>query len=217
MRAGSQSPSSPPRTCRRCWLTSSRWEKRTAKRKALNELRVATGGHLFPFVTFAKHLMDPENAPHLSNLNAYLYSKEFHCHDDFVTVRDRCYRLSPASLQVLEQFFLEHMDNPRGLDRAIEAGMWVGNDFTPPLEVFEGFRRLVTMPSRANREITQAATGERVPTAVPGAVLDSDTLRKERNGAVRSPRSTPGVRPLGTRRTFSTIAVNVIRRISRLL
>jgi hypothetical protein len=117
----------------------------------------------------------------------------------------------------LEQFFLDHMGDPRGIDRAIEAGMWVGNDFTPPLVVFEGFRRLVTMPSRAHREFKQAATGERVPMAMPGAALDSNTLRKVPSGAVRSPRSPPGVRPLGTRRTFSTVAVNAIRRIGRLL
>lgn len=48
------------------------WE---TKKTALTELRVATGGHLFPFVTFAKHLMDPEKAPHLSEVSAYLSSK----------------------------------------------------------------------------------------------------------------------------------------------
>lgn len=107
------------------------------------------------------------------------------------------------------------MGNTRELDRAMQEGLWMGQNFAAPLVVEEGFRQLLATPSRMQRQFELACTGKKAPMAGPGpAFTKASTVR---SGPMSSPLFPPGVLPGGATRQFSTIAVNSIRRIGRLL
>lgn len=110
------------------------WE---TKKRALNELLVATAGQLFPFVTIAKHLMATENVQYLSNVSSYLTSEQFYHHEGFEKVHGKCYSLP----ELLNTF-----------------------GFTYPLVVNEVFRRRVAMSATdANEPFELDLTGTKGP------------------------------------------------------
>lgn len=117
------------------------------KRTALRGLLLATGGQVFPFVTFAKHLLMPERAEHLSNLSAYLTSEKFYNCVDYSEVRSRCYEPSRDELDMLARFLLEKPLMPNDSINAKRGGLWTDTGFVSPLLVQELFRSQLFSPS----------------------------------------------------------------------
>jgi replication-associated recombination protein RarA len=112
------------------------------KAQALNELLVASGGQVYPFVTIAKHLMKSDGMQHLSNVSAYLTSKAFYNSEDYERVRLRCYDLADIHLDKVARFLLEQPFDESDRSYALKTGLWNGTKFVSPLLVQEIFRQL---------------------------------------------------------------------------
>jgi hypothetical protein len=54
-----------------------------------------TSGHMFPMLKFCEHIFDQTQSDHLGDYGKYLTSKDFFDHEDYVTVRDRCFSSLP--------------------------------------------------------------------------------------------------------------------------
>jgi hypothetical protein len=138
----------------------SQWDLKT---KALRELLVATGGQLYPFVVFAKHLLEPERAEHLSNVSAFLTSKTFYNSYDYSRVRDRCYGLNRSQVELLSRFLLEQQHQPNDIDYAMKSGWWTETSFISPLLVQEVFHRLLNFFPLNVNEIKLDLSGKSAP------------------------------------------------------
>lgn len=134
------------------------------KAKALRELRVATGGQLYPFVVTAKHLLEPERAEHLSNVSAYLTSKNFYDCDDYLQLRRRCHSLSKTRLDALSCFLFAKDYTSTQFEQALKSGLLIDTKFVSPLSVQEVFRELVK-GSHSTTEITLDFSDQSTPLA----------------------------------------------------
>jgi len=135
----------------------SQWDLKT---KALNEVLVATGGQLYPFVSIAKHLLESDRVKHLTNVSAYLTSKVFYHSEDYARVRKRCYGLSKTKVDMLARFLLEQPHEPKD---AMKSGLWTGTNFVSPLLVQEVFREL--LKASPSHQISLDLTGNSAPVA----------------------------------------------------
>lgn len=97
-------------------------ELRALKIKALHDLRVATGGHLYPFVAIAQHLMLPENNKHLSKVALYLSSEEFLSGEVYTDVYARALTLNLDVEHCLSRLFLNESLNENALNLIFKEG-----------------------------------------------------------------------------------------------
>ena len=116
-----------------------------------------TAGHLFPFVKFVQHVLDPINKIDLNNIDDYLIGKEFRSSQVFLQVRARCFDfLVDNAIKKPENLLLNkcNFEDERALQK---LGVWLRNGFLSPLLTTEVFLRAQLSPSPD--EITLDATG----------------------------------------------------------
>jgi hypothetical protein len=101
-----------------------------------------TAGHLFPFVTFAQHVLNPSNKIDLNNIDDYLSGKEFRSSREFIQVRARCFDFlfGNAIIKKPENLLLNKCN--AGDELALQKlGVWLVNRFLSPLLTTEVFLR----------------------------------------------------------------------------
>lgn len=113
------------------------------KSKALTEVRVATGGQLYPFVMITRHLMKLEQAQHLHNVSAYLTSENFYKSEDYSKVCKRCFGLSDSLLEALVRILRNERLQWSALDDVYKSGYIHGRNVLSPLLIQEVFRQQV--------------------------------------------------------------------------
>lgn len=101
-----------------------------------------TSGHLFPFVTFAQHLLDPNSKIDLSEIDNFLSGKEFRTSDVCLQVRERCFDfLISQSLTKAENLLLSK-GSSGDRDALVKLGVWSRDGFVSPLLTSEVFLKL---------------------------------------------------------------------------
>ena len=125
------------------------------KTMALSQLLIATGGHMYAFVTIASHLMAPEQAKHLTDVNAYLTSSDFYNSSVYKNVHNRCYNLGYSRLHILSHALLQ---NPcTGMEyttkQLLGTGIWQDKTFHSPLLIQQIFRQLIQ-----NKQVAKETT-----------------------------------------------------------
>eukprot|EP01035_Chromulina_nebulosa_P027162 gene27162-35679_t len=109
--------------------------------KVVERLLEFTAGHLFPFVTFAQHVLDPSNKIDLSNIDDYLCGEDFRSSDAFLEVRTRCFDFLGKSIFVQAENLLMNKGNIEQKHALQKLGVWVRNGFVSPLLTIEVFLR----------------------------------------------------------------------------
>jgi len=121
--------------------------------KMCERLLEFTAGHIFPFVTIANHLCNPDNKIDLVNINSYLSSKEFYDSDAHTQLQKRCFSyLSGESLTKAGNLL---MNKGGSGDRADleKLGVWERHGFISPLVTAEVFEKM-DIPSNPDLIIT---------------------------------------------------------------
>mmetsp|Transcript_15793 Transcript_15793/g.21715 ORF Transcript_15793/g.21715 Transcript_15793/m.21715 type:complete len:358 (+) Transcript_15793:368-1441(+) len=111
-----------------------------------------TSGHLFPFVTFAQHLFDPNNKIDLTNVDHYLSGKEFRSSAVCMQVRSRCYEFLINSSLVKAENLLLNKGSDVDRDAIYKLGVWKSNRFFSPFLTSEVFLQMKIL--RSSDEIT---------------------------------------------------------------
>ena len=110
--------------------------------KVAETLLEFTAGHLFPFVTFAQHVLNPSNKIDLNNIDDYLSGKEFRSSREFIQVRARCFDFlfGNAIIKNPENLLMNkcNAEDERALQK---LGVWLVNGFLSPLLTTEVFLR----------------------------------------------------------------------------
>jgi hypothetical protein len=122
--------------------------------KMCDRLLEFTAGHIFPFVSIANHLCNPDNKIDLVNINSYLSSKEFYDSDAHARLRNRCfaYLLSGESITKAGNLLMNKGGSGDITDLE-KLGIWDENGFISPLVATEVFRGM-KIPQIPNGTIT---------------------------------------------------------------
>ena len=125
--------------------------------KVVETLLEFTAGHLFPFVTFAQHILDPKSKIDLNNIDDYISGKEFRSSRTFLQVRARCFDfLISKTIENPEKLLLNE-GNFVDKQALRKLGVWLRNGFLSPLLISEVFLRAELSPS--SDKITLDETG----------------------------------------------------------
>jgi hypothetical protein len=128
-----------------------------------------TAGHCFPFVTFVQHLLDPSNKVNLTDLDAYLASKEFMCSAPYLQVYRRCFDYFGGSiLNSAARVLMNRRVDDGDIPKLEKMGIWCQGrsfkgSFISPLVISQIFSMITISPPTKDEMIL--ADEEKVPFA----------------------------------------------------
>jgi len=124
-----------------------------------------TAGHLFPFVSFVDHVLNPSNQVDSADLDTYLISEKFFSSAIRERVRERCFDFlgSSEDLELAENLLLGK-GTAAGSYLLSKIGVWHRNKFVSPLLYCEIFRWALGSPVRSQgTTITLDDSAQKVP------------------------------------------------------
>ena len=131
-----------PEVCLHFNKSTSQTEEITAR--VCERLLEFTAGHLFPFIAFVRHLLDPDSKINLTDIgiDKYLASKEFSDSATFGEVRNRCFGFMKYSLLTSAEKVLFKIGGAGDKEALEKFGVLNEDAFVSPLLIGHVFSKI---------------------------------------------------------------------------